>query len=344
MKAGKLAPDKLQALVLGRFAHRRRDVLVPARVGEDCAVIDFGAEVCVMSTDPITGAASGAGRLAVHVSCNDVAANGATPIGVQVVLLLPEDTPESDIAKLMDEVESGCRELDIEVLGGHTEITTRVASPVIVTTAIGRAARDKYVTSSGCRPGDAVVVTKGLGMEGSAILAADWAEAIKKGAVAQALPACRSDEQMEQLLQTARSFSMELSAVRAGVAAADFGVSAMHDITEGGLYGGLYEMGRASGVSFRILADQTPVYPATAFICSALQLDPLCLISSGSMLIACADGPGLVAHLSKAGVPAAIIGTAVHPNTNSVLVTANGEQTPLPVPTEDELWRFLSSV
>ena len=146
MKAGKLAPQQMERLVLGRCDYRRSDVLVRAALGEDSAVIDFGEEVCVMSTDPITGVATGAGRLAVHVSCNDVAANGARPIGVQVVLLLPEDTEETLITQIMDEVEQGCEELGIEVLGGHTEIVSRVTAPLVVITAVGRAAKDRYVT------------------------------------------------------------------------------------------------------------------------------------------------------------------------------------------------------
>lgn len=338
MKAGKLSPEKLEALVLGRFTHRRADVLVPARLGEDSAVIDFGQEVCVISTDPITGAAIGAGRLAVHVSCNDVAANGASPVGVQVVLLLPADTNEAQIARIMDEIEVGCRELNIEVLGGHTELTSKVNSPVIVTSAIGRAARSEYVTSADCQVGDAVVVTKGVGLEGTAVLATDWGYLIMEKAESKGLQPPTGD-----WLERARSFTSELSAVRDGVLAARYGVSAMHDVTEGGLYGGLYELGRASGVAFRIETNLLPIRAETAFICDALELDPLGLISSGTMLICCADGPGLVQWLQKAGIPAYIIGTAIS-GKNSLVVDNQGNTTSLPLLPEDELWRFLATI
>jgi len=338
MKAGKLPPEKLQSLVLGRFSHRRADVLVPARLGEDSAIIDFGDVVCVISTDPITGAASGAGRLAVHVSCNDVAANGAEPVGVQVVLLLPVNTCEKDIARLMDEIEAGCRELGIEVLGGHTEITSKVNDPVIITTAIGRAARSEYVTSSNCRVGDDVVVTKGIGLEGTAILATDWGYLIEQKAQEKNLRPPATD-----WLEKARSFADEVSAVRDGMLAARYGVSAMHDVTEGGLYGGLYELGQASEVAFRIETSLLPVRAETAFICAALGLDPLGLISSGSMLICCPNGKGLVQRLSNAGIPAFVIGKAVA-GKESYLVDTHGNSTVLPLLAEDELWRFLATI
>ena len=339
MKAGKLAPQQLERLVLGRFAHRRSDVLVRAALGEDSAVIDFGEEVCVMSTDPITGVATGAGRLAVHVSCIDEAAFGARPIGVQVVLLLPEDTEETLSTQIMDEVEQGCEELGIEVLGGHTEIVSRVTAPLVVITAVGRAAKDRYVTSAGARPGDAVVVTKGVGIEGTAILATEWADTIRRAAKKKDPQV--SPEVLDALLRNASAFFEDISAVKEGIAAASFGVSAMHDITEGGLYGALFEMGAASGFGFRIDKAKVPVRPETSAICEYLGLDPLGLISSGTMLITCPDGDGLVKHLDSEGVPAFIIGI-VHEQKDSVLVLENGETQAFPQSVEDELWRFLA--
>jgi hydrogenase expression/formation protein HypE len=348
MKAGKLPTAQLQEYVLNRFCRRRADVLVHAGIGEDCAVIDFGAEVCVVSTDPITGASAGAGRIAVHVSCNDVAANGATPIGVQVVLLLPAGTDGVVIARLMDEVEAGCAELGIEILGGHTEMVSTVSAPIVVTTAIGRAPRDRYVTSAGAKPGDAVVVTKGVGIEGTAILAGDWAPTIlaaaQRAAAAGAEPqaaAARALLSDPHLFERARAFSGEISAVRDGLIAAAYGVSAMHDVTEGGLYGALSEMAHASGCGFLIEAARVPVRAETRVICACLGLDPLGLISSGTMLITCPDGAGLVQHLAAAGIPAYVIGTVVAGS--SGLRTENGAVVPLPERFTDELWRFLAA-
>jgi hydrogenase expression/formation protein HypE len=340
LRAGKLAPEQLERLVLGRFQRRRQDVLVHAGIGEDCAVIDFGAQVCVISTDPITGAGVGAGRLAVHVSCNDVAANGAHPVGVQVVLLLPESANEALITRLMDEVEQGCAELGIEVLGGHTEITSKVSDPIIVTTAIGRAAKHEYVTSAGTQSGDAIVITKGVGIEGTAILATDWRNVIKQAA--RYLEQSPTEQEIDALLDRAQAFAVELSAVQEGILATAYGVTAMHDVTEGGLYGALWEMSQASKLGFVVEPEKVPVRPETKFICDCLGIDPFGLISSGTMMITCPDGEGLVAHLRAAKIPAFVIGQAT--TGQSGLRQPDGQVKPIYPLREDELWRFLASV
>jgi len=341
MKAGKLSPSALEDLVLRRVGRRRDDVLVGAAIGEDAAVLDFGGEVCVVSSDPITGAGQGAGRLAVHISCNDIAAGGASPIGVVVVLLLPEETKSEDIAALMEEMEEAAAELGIDIVGGHTEITSKVTSPVVITTALGRAPRHRFVTSFGFRPGDAVLVTKGVGLEGTAILACDWEAVIAEACRRQ--PALLAGKSLEALLANARGFYREISAVKDGEVAAAFGATAMHDLTEGGLYGGLYEMARGvKGAAFRIYRERVPVREGTAIICRALDLDPLGLISSGAMLITTADGPGLRDHLQKAGITAYIIGEVIEGDKN-ILVEAGGDEKIMPGPVEDELWRFLAA-
>ena len=163
VKAGKLSPQKLRGLVFDRLHQRRCDILLRPGLGEDSAVIDFGDEVCVISTDPITGASQRLGWLAVHVSCNDVAANGAEPVGIQTALLLPEGTSDEFIGRLMADMDAACGELGIEILGGHTKVTSQVSAPLIVTTALGRAPRDRYVTSQDARPEDVIYVTKVLG-------------------------------------------------------------------------------------------------------------------------------------------------------------------------------------
>ncbi|MBE3597260.1 MAG: hypothetical protein IMX02_00080 [Limnochordaceae bacterium] len=176
VKAGKLPPEKLRELVLSRLGRMRPEVLVHARLGEDSAVADLGGRLLVVSSDPITGASAEMGRLGVHVACNDVAAMGADPLGVQIVLLLPDGTTEADIAAIMGQVADAAEELGIEVMGGHTEVTSKVGAPIIVLTAIGVVEREHLVTSAGARPGHGLLVTKPVGLEGTAILATDRTE------------------------------------------------------------------------------------------------------------------------------------------------------------------------
>src|SRR5690554_5330579 len=161
-------------MVLSAIQFKREDVLVHAGLGEDCAVIDFGEEVCLVTSDPITGAVAGIGELAVHVACNDLAANGGTPVGVQVVLLLPEQIQEDQIHQIMEDIQATAASLQVEVIGGHTEITSKVADPVVSITAIGRAPKTRFVTSKGAKPGDDLVITKGVGIEATVILARDF--------------------------------------------------------------------------------------------------------------------------------------------------------------------------
>ncbi len=328
LKAGKVPPDVLVRRVLPYGGARRREVVLRPGLGVDSAALDLGGELLVASTDPITGAATGAGWYAVHVACNDVAANGAEPVGVLLTLLLPERTGDADIERLMADADRAARELGVEILGGHTEILSALEQPVISTTALGRVAPGRLVTSAGARPGHHLILTKTAGVEGTAILAADFRSRLE--------PAVGPD-----LLERARAFQRQLSAVPDGLAAAAGGASAMHDVTEGGLLGALGELAAASGVGFRVDAGRIPVAPETAAVCRALGADPLKLISSGSMLVAAPDAGAVLAALAARGVPASPIGRVTE--AGRVLVR-DGRPEEAPFPVEDELWRLLREV
>jgi len=325
VRTGKLSPAELRQLVLGRLGVRRPDVLVHAALGEDAAVIAMGDEACVITVDPITGASTQAGWFAVHVACNDLAAMGAAPVGVLATLLYPEQASPDDVARTMADIDRAARELDIEVLGGHTEVTPGLVAPIIAMTAVGRAPRDRVVTSAGARPGQALVLTKAAGLEGTAILATDLADRL-----AGRVP--------EATLERARRFVERLSVVPEGLLAARHGAAAMHDPTEGGVLGALWELAEASGVGYRLRRADVPVLPETRAICEALGADPLKLISSGALLIACEDGPAMVAALTAAGIPATVVGEIVA--SERVLIGPTGAQPAEPV-WRDELWRLL---
>ncbi len=310
---------------MNKVGYHRPDVLVHAGLGEDCAVIDFGDEVCVLSTDPITGAFQGAGQLAVHVACNDIAASGAAPIGVQVLLLVPETHSASMVAAIMDEITGEAQSLRIEVLGGHTEVTSRVLDPVISLTAVGRAKKSAYVTTAGVQSGDQLVLTKAAGIEGSLVLAQDFADELNFVTDADAA-----------------YLRSQLSVIPEGMAAAAFGVHAMHDVTEAGVLGAAWEMSTASQVQLVVEAASVPVLPLTERICRRLQLDPLRLLSSGAMLIATPRGRELVLHLEALGMAAAVVGWAEGEGSGVTLKRPDGSQEAIGDSIEDELWRFLA--
>jgi hydrogenase maturation factor len=305
----------LRGLVLGRLGAKRPETLIGAKLGVDAAAVAIDADwACVLTTDPITTAASGAGRLAVHVVCNDLAAMGAEPMGVLATLLFPDGVSPATIAEITADIDATARELNVEVLGGHTEVAPGLGAPIVVMSGVGKARRDRLLTAGGATPGDALVLTKAAGLEGSHILAADFADRLAS------VPSA--------LLEEARAYAAELSVVPEARLAVDLGATAMHDPTEGGIIGATWEMAEASACGFRIEAERIVVRPATQAICFALGVDPLRLIASGALLIACRDGPRMVEGLSSGGIQAAQIGemtdkgrALIHPNGRSEEIT-----------------------
>src|SRR5690554_1881959 len=312
MKLGKIPGHCLQQLVLDKIGFKRKEVLVHAGLGEDSAVVDLGGELLVISSDPITGASKNAGYLAVHIACNDLAATGAEPLGLQTILLLPSYMTENDLERLMEEIVKTASSIGVEVLGGHTEILSIVSKPLIAVTAIGKVEKEKYDSSSGAEPGDEVIVTKGLGIEGTYILATEFEEDLLKAGISQ------------DIIVSARKYGDRLSVINEGIIAAGLGVHAMHDITEGGFYGAVEEISLASGSGFEIYREKFPVNSETELICSALGIDPAGLISSGSMLIVAPDGKRVVDILKEKGIFSAVVGRML--KEGKYLIEADGKR------------------
>ena len=328
MHTGKLPPDVLRRLVLGRLGARRPEVLVHAALGEDAAAVALGDEALVLTADPITGAGRQAGWYAVQVACNDVAAMGAAPIGVLATLLFPESADEAAVAAVAADVDRAARELGIEVLGGHTEVAPGLQAPLICMAAVGRAPRDRLLASANARPGHDLVLTKATGLEGSAILATDL-EAHLLGRI----PA--------ETIARAQGFIAEISVVKDGSLAAGLGAAALHDPTEGGLLGAVWELAEAAGCGYEIEASAVPIRPETRAICTVFEADPLKLISSGALLAAGPDGRALAAGLRAGGVQAAVIGRLTE-GPGRWLLDGSGRHEVGPV-VRDELWRILEA-
>jgi hydrogenase expression/formation protein HypE len=319
---------------------RRPEVLVHAALGEDAAALSLGSastghlassgeEALVLTTDPITGAGRHVGWYAVQIACNDVAAMGAAPIGVLATLLLPESANEVDVETIMVDIDRAARELGIEVLGGHTEVAPGLSAssgPLIAMTAVGRAPRERLLASANARPGQGLVLTKAAGLEGTAILATDL-EADLRGRVPP------------EAIGRAQEFVKEISVVKDGLLAAELGAVALHDPTEGGLLGAVWELAEAAGCGYEIEVATVPLRDETRLICRVLEADPLRLISSGALLAATPDGPGLAAGLRARGVEAAVIGRLTEAP-ERWLLDVSGRTAAGPVE-RDELWRIL---
>jgi hydrogenase maturation factor len=327
---GKLPPELLRGLVLGRLGARRAETLVPAALGIDAAVIGLDPDwACVLTCDPITTATSGAGRLAVHVVCNDLAAMGAEPVGVLTTLLFPAGVAAVEIGELMTEIDVTALSMNVEVLGGHTEVAPGLSAPLVVMTGIGKVRRDRVLTAGGGRPGAALLLTKAAALEGSHVLANDLGSRLRQLRVS------------DSVLDAARGYGEALSVVAEARRAADLGAMAMHDPTEGGVVGALWEMAEASGCGFRVSVAAIPVRAPTRAICAALGVDPLRLIASGALLIACADGASMLSGLTDDGIEAAEIGALTPLETGRVLVHPDGHEEKVDSPSRDELYRVL---
>lgn len=272
LQTGKLDSDLLKSLIFGKIRYRNEDVKVRPGIGEDCAVIGFGDYDCVMSTDPITAAVTDIGRLAIHITCNDIASNGVQPLGIMLAVMLPEGTTEEDVATIMEQAADTAADVGVEIIGGHTEITPVVSSPVIVSTAIGKTVSGGYQKGDDMAEGDIIMITKSVGLEGTGILALDRREELE-GILT------------EEELKRAEGFLGLVSVVKEGVAAAGVGTHGMHDITEGGLLGAVWEMCQIAGVGAEIDGDAIPMEPETEKVCRHFGVDPLRLISSGAMMI-----------------------------------------------------------
>ena len=328
---GKLPAEHL-ARLLGRYSRPDSRLVIGPRPGEDVAVIDMGDRYLVAKSDPITFATDEIGRYVVNINANDIACSGATPRWFLATLLLPEGKTDLQLVEsIFAQIAQACEELDITLVGGHTEISYGLERPIVVGHMLGEVAPERFVASSGVQAGDDIILTKRIAVEATAIIAREK-EADLKGVLDGAL------------LQRCRDFLHDpgISVVRdAQLAQAAGQVHAMHDPTEGGLATGLWELAQAAGVGLEIEASAIPIWPETRLLCAHFGLDALGVIASGSLLIACPPGEtrAILAALNSAGIPATTIGRALEAGAGCRLLTADGAR-PLPSFARDEIARL----
>lgn len=328
MKIGKLPEPVLVRSVIRQVKHRRSEILTGPSVGVDCAALETApGEVLVMSSDPITGTVHDIGSHCVHITANDLAASGAEPLGVMLTVLLPQTVEEPEVRKMVQEAEEVCRELNMEIFGGHTEVTDVVRQPVVSVTGVGKVRKENLLSPAAIHPGQDIVVSKWIGLEATTILAKEREEEL--------LTRFSPD-----FIQTARGFDRYLSVVPDARAALRAGVTAMHDITEGGVFGALWEMAEAGGVGLEADLRAIPVRQETVEICEFFDVNPYQIMSSGSMMIIADDGRAVVEKLEQAGIHGTVVGRTT--GENARILRNNGEIRYLDRPQPDELYRALS--
>jgi len=325
LRPGKIPIDLLEKTVLKLTGKGSKSVVTPPKAGLDFAAVKVGSKYMLVSADPITGVTKDIGEYAINVSANDVATSGNRPQFAETVVLLPEGAGRRSVANVASQLDVAARKLGMAIVGGHTEVTPSLDRPIVMVTAFSFV--DDYVTSGDAREGDSIMMTKTAGLEGSAVLATGGSLA---GAIGR-----------EAALR-ASGFLSKISVVEEAVAAYATGyVGAMHDCTEGGVLGAVYEMSLASGLGFTLDEEAVPVASETRAICRHLSLDPLKLIASGSMLLSVKAGKEEDVRRRLKGTRVTRVGEFV--KKGRVLVRADGREVRLNAAPEDELWRAIDS-
>jgi hydrogenase maturation factor len=331
---GKLPGGFLQA-VLDKHARPDPRVVVGPRVGEDAAVIDVGDRYLIATSDPITFATDDVGWYALHVNANDVVVRGATPRWFLATLLLPPGTTDEDAVRaLFAQLADACEALEVTLVGGHTEVTHGLERPIVAGTMLGEVAKDKLVTTGGARVGDAIVLTKGVPLEGAAIIAREKeAEARARGVPATAIRRARGFLRTPGLsVRPEAEIACELATVHA-----------MHDPTEGGIATALHELADAAGVGLRVDRDRVMVLPEGRLLCEAFGLDPLGTIASGALLMTLDPAEaGVVIHaLARESIDCHFIGQVVD-RAQGVTLVEGARSWPLPLFVQDEITRLFA--
>lgn len=317
---GKVDGSILSKRVFPYLGNAQSEVVVGPNVGIDAAVIDVSKlpGKMVVSQDPITGAGKNAGFHVVNVCANDVASMGAKPMFFLSTIIMPKGTTEEELEKISKDIERAAKEIGISIVGGHTEISSKVTDLILSGTMIGFTYR--YVSTSGAREGDDILLTKGAGIEGTAIIAESKYEHLSKF--------------LDQgLLETAMGLITQISVVKEALIASSLGAVALHDPTEGGVIGGLHEIADASNKGFEFYSDRVNLYPETKSICDILKINPFALISSGALMIISPKDKTekIIAALEKENIKSSIIGKVTKEARSHERIS------------QDELWRILDT-
>lgn len=326
--------DLMQYIGIAPVNHER--LIVGPGMGLDAAALDYGDRCLLVASDPVTFTTSEAGRYAVQVNANDIAVMGGRPLWFSAILLFPLDEAVPDeVKQIFTDMAEACRELGVVLCGGHTEITHSVNIPVISGTMLGEVKKDSLVTAGGAKPGDAVIMTKGAGIEGTAILARDFRKRLE-GSVNDDILERASDFLKKPGIDVVKDASLVMNVIMP---------SAMHDATEGGFSTALRELASASEVGLNIYLDQVIIPEETRILCETLEVDPMGLISSGSLIVTCSpeDVEKVLTALIKEGIKASKIGEVRPLEEGLILINKRGETT-LPTFERDELARLYENV
>lgn len=271
MKIGKLTIENLRNLILKNIKKNRKEILTNPEIGGDCAIIEIENKLVYLSSDPITGAKEKIGSLVVNVNANDIATSGSTLVGIMLTILAPPGTKKEELSLIIKEAQKECDDLDMEILGGHTEITDAVNRIIVSGTVIGIGEKEDLMNRKKPKPGDKILITKGIGIEGTGIIYTEKSEELEK-------------EFGKKIVKEGQEYFKKISVVKESKVAKNI-AKVMHDVTEGGVLGAIWEICELFKMGVEIDYSKLKVSEITQKICTYYKIDPLRLISSGTMLI-----------------------------------------------------------
>ncbi len=326
MRLGKLSDSILKRTVLKQIKNRRSEIISGAGIGEDCAIFACeGAHIASCVEEYVVADGRAMWR-AIHKCANNLASSGAEPFAVMLSIILPPKASEEKLKKLMEAAAQAARELNVQIAGGHTTVSSYVTQKLATITAYGKVPADQAVTTKGVKPGQDIVMTKWIGLEGTAMLARQSRE----GLLAR---------YPEYLVDEAESFDKFLSVLPEAIIATQMGHCRMHDASEGGILATLWELAESSGVGLTVDMKKLPIRQETVEVCEFCDVNPYELISGGCLVITTEAGEALVERLLEQDIPAVIVGKITDSHDRMII---NGEEKRyLDKPQVDEIHRFL---
>lgn len=323
MEEGKLTNHTLQKILFDKINIKNKEVLIGAGIGKDTALLNFEGDLFSISTDPITGSKNGIGRLCVNISCNDIATSMATPVAMMVTMLIPTYANIEDVEEIIDEILLTCEENNVDLIGGHTEVTSSVNKFILSGVCIGR---KENISHPIPKANDKIVMSKYAGLEGSAIISLDVKEEVEKFLT------------KEEISKTSKLIK-DTSVIKEGLIAKNLNVSLLHDATEGGILGGVWEMAENSGLGAIIDIDKILILDETKKIAKHFNINPYKLISSGVMLFITDNDEKLIEELNKQNIPSSTIGYLT--KEKEIYILKNGVKEILSPPSQDELYKVI---
>jgi len=337
-KVGKLRHDTLAKIInnyISDLEIKDKRVIQGSKIGEDAAVIDMGDHYLVSKTDPITFVTDDIGYYVVNVNVNDLLCMGATPKWFQSTILLPEKTTDNELVEaIFKNIHNTCEQFGISIIGGHTEVTKGLNKPIIVGSLLGEVEKDKLVLTSGAKPGDAIILTKGIFIEGTSIIGREKEKTLLKMGYDQSF----IDDCKNFLYEPGISVYKE-----AYLSNSKFNVNSMHDPTEGGLYCGIAEIAIASNTGVNIKRENISILPEPLELSKIFNLNPMNTISSGSLLLTIKENTSLdlINYLRKNKIKCEIIGN-ITKNKNLVVKGQSGKDRPLIYSETDEILKIIN--